>query len=243
MIIISSNKELMQALEYFNGSLFLLCVKMSSRSASTSNMPPDNHQDIPKNEFQSRSSANLEQGGYFHPEVICDGCSGPIYGTHFKCSTCIDYDLCSGCENDIHVNHNMIGIGQCPNPNSRISFFGRPNRGHGSFYVGDRGRRGCGGEWHSKSFYYIGLSCRSGAGRWGVREGAGGWNRGHRAEGWGEGCGGRGRPGGGPYFPEQCRKPKDSQSKASGARPEPMDTEQKGGTSKEDHKGFFKRSG
>lgn len=44
-----------------------------------------------------------------HPNVICDGCEGPVVGTRFKCSVCPDYDLCSTCEGKgIHKEHNMV---------------------------------------------------------------------------------------------------------------------------------------
>ena len=52
-----------------------------------------------------------QQQGSFHPGVVCDGCSGAIYGTRFKCLVCRDYDLCSGCEGKgVHVDHNMLTI-------------------------------------------------------------------------------------------------------------------------------------
>ncbi|NWI14687.1 SQSTM protein, partial [Crypturellus soui] len=44
-----------------------------------------------------------------HPNVICDGCDGPMVGARFKCTVCPDYDLCSTCENKgIHKEHNMV---------------------------------------------------------------------------------------------------------------------------------------
>ncbi|KGL74834.1 Sequestosome-1, partial [Tinamus guttatus] len=44
-----------------------------------------------------------------HPNVICDGCDGPVVGARFKCTVCPDYDLCSTCENKgIHKEHNMV---------------------------------------------------------------------------------------------------------------------------------------
>ncbi|XP_074460656.1 sequestosome-1 isoform X3 [Larus michahellis] len=44
-----------------------------------------------------------------HPNVICDGCEGPVVGARFKCTVCPDYDLCSACEGKgIHKEHNMV---------------------------------------------------------------------------------------------------------------------------------------
>ncbi|XP_054072980.1 sequestosome-1 isoform X3 [Rissa tridactyla] len=44
-----------------------------------------------------------------HPNVICDGCEGPVVGARFKCTVCPDYDLCSACEGKgVHKEHNMV---------------------------------------------------------------------------------------------------------------------------------------
>lgn len=44
-----------------------------------------------------------------HPNVICDGCEGPVVGARFKCTVCPDYDLCSTCEGKgLHKEHNMV---------------------------------------------------------------------------------------------------------------------------------------
>lgn len=44
-----------------------------------------------------------------HPNVICDGCEGPVVGARFKCTVCPNYDLCSTCEGKgIHKEHNMV---------------------------------------------------------------------------------------------------------------------------------------
>ncbi|KFV91902.1 Sequestosome-1, partial [Eurypyga helias] len=44
-----------------------------------------------------------------HPNVICDGCEGPVVGARFKCTVCPDYDLCSTCEGKgIHKEHHMV---------------------------------------------------------------------------------------------------------------------------------------
>ncbi|XP_065318115.1 uncharacterized protein LOC135926241 isoform X2 [Gordionus sp. m RMFG-2023] len=53
----------------------------------------------------------------YHPNIICDGCEGYIYGPRFKCSVCYDYDLCSTCEsNGKHTqNHLMLKINKPTN--------------------------------------------------------------------------------------------------------------------------------
>lgn len=220
MVTISSDEELMQALEHFKGNLFRLYIKTGGSGSTAASSKPSDRQDVPS---QSSNSANSEQGAFFHPGVVCDGCNGPIHGTRFKCMNCSDYDLCSGCERKgIHVNHNMLGITQPVNHNPWIhAFSSGPRGGCGSFYGGGGGRRGGGRRWQSDPFL-----------------------RG----GWGAGWGGRGG-GGCPVFPGQgrkCqteRKPKDSHTEANGTGSEPMDTEQKGGPSKEDQRGFLRGVG
>lgn len=58
----------------------------------------------------NRHSCNKEHSlNLVHPNVICDGCEGPVVGARFKCAVCPDYDLCSTCEGKgVHKEHNMI---------------------------------------------------------------------------------------------------------------------------------------
>lgn len=57
-----------------------------------------------------------------HPGVSCDGCKGSISGVRYKCATCPDYDLCSGCkEKDLHKEHSFVRLDKpckrrCPYP-------------------------------------------------------------------------------------------------------------------------------
>lgn len=54
-----------------------------------------------------------------HPNVICDGCNGPVVGTRYKCSVCPDYDLCSVCEGKgLHREHSKLIF---PNPFGHLS--------------------------------------------------------------------------------------------------------------------------
>ena len=50
-------------------------------------------------------------GNVLHPGVRCDGCSGPVYGTRYKCTVCPDYDLCERCRSvGKHIEHPKIAI-------------------------------------------------------------------------------------------------------------------------------------
>lgn len=54
-----------------------------------------------------------------HPNVICDGCNGPVVGTRYKCSVCPDYDLCAGCEGKgLHREHSKLAF---PSPFGHLS--------------------------------------------------------------------------------------------------------------------------
>lgn len=54
-----------------------------------------------------------------HPNVICDGCNGPVVGTRYKCSVCPDYDLCSACEGKgLHQEHGKLAF---PSPIGHFS--------------------------------------------------------------------------------------------------------------------------
>lgn len=69
----------------------------------------------PGDEGGDRPSAAKGEGepsqGVFHPNVICDGCHGSVYGNRYKCLVCDDYDLCSACEaKGLHSEHNMVTI-------------------------------------------------------------------------------------------------------------------------------------
>lgn len=110
----------------------------------------------------SQPQGGPSQGQQRHFGVICDGCSGPISGTRYKCLVCDDYDLCSACEGKgVHVDHNMVTINE-PGSFSPWGFHGWGGRGghcgqrrgwghcargrpscHGRRWGGHPGRFGC----------------------------------------------------------------------------------------------------
>lgn len=60
-----------------------------------------------------------------HPNVICDGCNGPVVGTRYKCSVCPDYDLCASCEGKgMHREHSKLAF-PSPFEVSRASLLAR----------------------------------------------------------------------------------------------------------------------
>lgn len=72
-----------------------------------------------------------------HPNVICDGCNGPVVGTRYKCSVCPDYDLCAGCEGKgMHREHSKLAF---PNPFGYLSEVSRASLQAGVGWV--RGSR------------------------------------------------------------------------------------------------------
>ncbi|XP_042304522.1 sequestosome-1 isoform X1 [Sceloporus undulatus] len=95
MIAFSSDEELKLALPCVKDGVFRIYVKEKKEL---------------KREHLHRQSCSQERpSSMVHPNVICDGCDGPVVGTRFKCTVCPDYDLCSTCEGKgTHKEHHMI---------------------------------------------------------------------------------------------------------------------------------------
>ncbi|XP_060621393.1 sequestosome-1 isoform X2 [Anolis sagrei] len=94
-IAFSSDEELKLALPCVKDGVFRIYVKEKKEL---------------KREHLHRQSCSQERpSNVVHPNVICDGCDGPVVGARFKCTICPDYDLCSTCEGKgTHKEHNMI---------------------------------------------------------------------------------------------------------------------------------------
>uniref|UniRef100_A0A8D0H6R0 Sequestosome 1 n=1 Tax=Sphenodon punctatus TaxID=8508 RepID=A0A8D0H6R0_SPHPU len=93
MVAFSSNEELNFALPYVKDGIFRIYIKEKKEC---------------KREHRQTCSQE-HPPNIVHPNVICDGCYGPVTGARFKCTICPDYDLCSTCEGKgVHKEHNMI---------------------------------------------------------------------------------------------------------------------------------------
>lgn len=118
-------------------------------------------------------SPNGSSRGVYHPGVICDGCSGSIYGKRYKCCQCPDYDLCEGCEGKgLHTDHDMYTIDK---PACRPPWMGGP-RGPGCHHAGQHP-----GAWggHLGPFEFK---------LWGHPGRCGPWSAGHCGGSWPQGC-------------------------------------------------------
>ncbi|XP_053847110.1 sequestosome-1 isoform X2 [Vidua macroura] len=93
LIAFSTDEELDLAMPYVRDGVFRVYIKEKKEC---------------KREHRSQCSQEPPRN-MVHPNVICDGCEGPVVGTRFKCSVCPDYDLCSTCEGKgVHKEHNMV---------------------------------------------------------------------------------------------------------------------------------------
>ncbi|XP_023568836.1 sequestosome-1 isoform X2 [Octodon degus] len=120
LVAFSSDEELTMALSYVKDDIFRIYIKE-------------------KKEYRREHRPHCAQGvlrPMLHPNVICDGCDGPVVGTRYKCSVCPNYDLCSVCEGKgIHSEHSKIvfasPLGHCAEglPFSRL--FRKLKHGHG----------------------------------------------------------------------------------------------------------------
>ncbi|TEA35387.1 hypothetical protein DBR06_SOUSAS21310012 [Sousa chinensis] len=105
LVAFSSDEELKMAMSYVKDDIFRIYIK-EKKECRRDHRPPC-AQEVPRN--------------MVHPNVICDGCNGPVVGTRYKCSVCPDYDLCSVCEGKgMHREHSKLAF---PSP------FGRPSEG------------------------------------------------------------------------------------------------------------------
>ncbi|XP_074148459.1 sequestosome-1 isoform X2 [Sminthopsis crassicaudata] len=93
LIAFSSDEELCMGMCYVKEGLFRIYIK-EKKECKREHRP---------------SSAQEAPSTVVHPNVICDGCNGPVVGNRFKCTICPDYDLCSSCESKgLHKEHNMV---------------------------------------------------------------------------------------------------------------------------------------
>ncbi|KAJ8787403.1 hypothetical protein J1605_023063 [Eschrichtius robustus] len=105
LVAFSSDEELKMAMSYVKDDIFRIYIK-EKKECRRDHRPPC-AQEVPRN--------------MVHPNVICDGCNGPVVGTRYKCSVCPDYDLCSVCEGKgMHREHSKLAF---PSP------FGHPSEG------------------------------------------------------------------------------------------------------------------
>uniref|UniRef100_A0A646QCX9 Sequestosome-1 n=1 Tax=Hemiscolopendra marginata TaxID=943146 RepID=A0A646QCX9_9MYRI len=116
-IIMTSDEELITAIKAQKSDVLKLCIQKPRHGRRSSKQDP----------------SELHQG------VSCDGCDGEVCGMRYKCLQCVDYDLCSACENkSTHPEHLMIRI---PSSSKFGGFPGFPFWMHG----GHKGRHGgCG---------------------------------------------------------------------------------------------------
>jgi len=90
-VVFSSDEELVMALGSSEGDNFRIYIEEIEKGTDSDGVP------------QEKKTK--------HPGVVCDVCDKEISGSRFKCLSCPDYDLCSGCESKgFHPEHQMLRI-------------------------------------------------------------------------------------------------------------------------------------
>ncbi|XP_064135347.1 sequestosome-1 isoform X2 [Loxodonta africana] len=103
LVAFSSDEELTMAMSYVKDDIFRIYIK-EKKECRRDHRPPC-AQEVPRS--------------MVHPNVICDGCNGPVVGTRYKCSVCPDYDLCAACEGKgLHGEHSKLAF---PTPFGHLS--------------------------------------------------------------------------------------------------------------------------
>ncbi|XP_054984628.1 sequestosome-1 isoform X1 [Sorex araneus] len=119
LVAFSSDEELNMALAYVKDDLFRVYIKE-------------------RKECRREHRASCQDGAprpLVHPNVICDGCNGPVVGTRYKCSVCPDYDLCAACEGKgLHREHAKLAfpglLGHLPEGFSHSRWLRKLKHGH-----------------------------------------------------------------------------------------------------------------
>ncbi|XP_023374508.1 sequestosome-1 isoform X2 [Otolemur garnettii] len=103
LVAFSSDEELTMAMSYVKDDIFRIYIKEKKECRRDHRSPCA--QEAPRN--------------MVHPNVICDGCNGPVVGTRYKCSVCPNYDLCGVCEGKgLHRGHSKLVF---PSPSGYLS--------------------------------------------------------------------------------------------------------------------------
>ncbi|NXS99262.1 SQSTM protein, partial [Jacana jacana] len=93
LVAFSTDAELEMAMPYVKDGVFRVYIKEKKEC---------------RREHRAQCGQELPRD-MLHPNIVCDGCEGPVVGARFKCTICPDYDLCSTCEGKgIHKDHNMV---------------------------------------------------------------------------------------------------------------------------------------
>nr|XP_042139858.1 sequestosome-1 isoform X2 [Peromyscus maniculatus bairdii] len=108
LVAFSSDEELTMAMPYVKDDIFRIYIK-EKKECRRDHRPP----------CAQEASRSMASRSMVHPNVICDGCNGPVVGTRYKCTVCPDYDLCSVCEGKgLHREHSKLMF---PNPFGQLS--------------------------------------------------------------------------------------------------------------------------
>jgi hypothetical protein len=115
LISFETDKEFMDVVRINNHSKIDIYFCIRNFPHNNQSMKAASNQYIDSTTFYSdifsKSDVSIPDEKLLNLNVKCDGCKDNIYGYCFKCSSCVNYDLCQSCqEKGVHRGHSFFKL-------------------------------------------------------------------------------------------------------------------------------------